>query len=145
MEKLLHKNLVSLINMRNLKYLALVVVAFCVATTISFAQTYTIYPQKISTSNALLEDLQTLIIRQVNITNDTLQLHWKKVSASVPDSWEASICDNQLCNTTLPDSGSMGLVMPNDYGFLLIHCTPHVSLGSAIIRYSVFGMPNFLL
>lgn len=128
--------------MRKIKQTILVVVAFFAATTFSKAQSYTIDPNDTVEVNAALEDLQTLSIIQLNNTMDTLTLKWSKVSEYVPANWEASVCDNQFCNTTLIDSGTMNPVYPTEYGLLLIHCTPHVNYGTAVIRYAVWDV-NF--
>jgi hypothetical protein len=90
----------------------------------------------------MMEDLQTLSIEQLNISPNTITLKWKKVSESVPLLWEASVCDNQICNTTLVDSGMMNPVNPSDYGLLLLHITAHVNYGTAIVRYAVWDIAN---
>ena len=128
--------------MRKFKLTVLVVAASIAATTFSFAQSYTVSPNDTFIVNAMMEDLETLTINQVNSTTDTLYLKWEKISESVPALWEASVCDNQICYTTLADSGSMNPIYPSDYSFLLLHITAHVNYGTAIIRYAVWDI-NF--
>ncbi|MEO5572815.1 MAG: T9SS type A sorting domain-containing protein [Bacteroidia bacterium] len=128
--------------MKKIRQAVLIVAAWFAATAISDAQSYSLSPNDTIIAYGIMEDLETLIIQQNNITTDTLQLKWKKVSESVPPNWDISVCDNQNCYTTLEDSGTMNPVNPNDYGFLLIHCTPHVNFGTAIIRYAVWNI-NF--
>jgi len=96
--------------------------------------------------DGLLEDLQTLTIEQHNTTLGVINLKWKKISESVPANWDASVCDNKICFTTLVDSGSMLPVGPGDYGFLLLHITPHVNYGTAIVQYAVWCIadPNHI-
>lgn len=106
------------------------------------AQSYILVPNDTIHLTGVMEDLHTLIIQQNNMTNDTLWLKWQKVSEVVPLNWEASVCDNFTCNTTLTDSGIMNPVLPDEYGFLLIHLTPHVNYGTAIIRYEVWDYAN---
>jgi hypothetical protein len=89
-----------------------------------------------------MEDLATLTIQQINTTSGTIQLQWQKVSESVPANWEASVCDNLLCYTSLVDSGMMNPVPPSNYGFLLMHITAHVNYGTATIRYAVWDVVN---
>jgi hypothetical protein len=55
----------------------------------------------------------------------------------MPFGWEANICDNSFCYTSLVDSGTTLPVLPGDNGLMLIHCTPHITEGSAIIRYTI--------
>jgi len=128
--------------MKKLKQTVLVVVSMFAATTFSFSQSYSITPNDTFVVNAMMEDLETLTIKQVNNIADTLYLQWEKVSESVPDRWEASVCDNQFCYATLIDSGSMNPIFPNDYSFLLLHITAHVIYGTATIRYAVWDV-NF--
>ena len=93
----------------------------------------------------MMEDLETLTIQQQNNSTDTIHLKWKKISESVPALWEASVCDNQACYTSLVDSGSMKLILPGDYGIVLLHITPHLNYGTAVIRYEVWDISTPLL
>jgi len=113
---------------------------FFVATDNSFAQSYTITPNDTISLNGSFEDLETLSIQQLNNGNDTIQLQWEKVSESVPPLWEATVCDNSICYTSLVDSGTMNPILPTEYGLLLLHITPHVNYGTAIIRYTVWDI-----
>lgn len=108
----------------------------------SFAQTYSITPNDTFQVTALMEDLETLTIYQLNTSNDSIIFKWKKVSESVPAKWDASICDNLICNATLVDSGMSNPVAPAETGFLLLHITAHVNFGTAAIRYAVWDIKN---
>ena len=118
------------------------VAALFAASAPAMAQSYSLTPNDTINITGLLEDLQTLSIQQVNTSPDTIQLQWEKVSESVPPLWDAVVCDNVLCYTSLADSGLMNPVIPTDYGFLLLHITPHVNLGTAIVRYAVWDTAN---
>ncbi len=124
--------------MRIFKYIILTLVTFLVTNVNTLAQSYSIIPNDTIQISGVLEDLETLSIQQQNNSNDTLFLEWKKVSESVPLFWDASICDNSFCYTSLIDSGYMNPVIPGDYGLMLLHITPHVNYGTAIIRYAVW-------
>jgi Secretion system C-terminal sorting domain len=108
----------------------------------SFSQTFSNTPNDTINMVGLMEDLETLTIQQLNISSNTIQLKWKKVSVSVPALWDASVCDNSICYTSLVDSGTMNPVNPPDYGFILLHVTPHVNYGTAVIRYAVWDISN---
>lgn len=127
------------------KQIGIVVTVVFSATTFSFAQSYSLVPNDTINIAGMLEDLETLTIQQQNITTDTIQLKWKKINESVPDLWEASVCDNAICYATLQDSGTMNPIYPADYGFVLLHITPHVNYGTAIIRYEVWDIKTPLL
>lgn len=102
------------------------------------AQPYSILPNDSIVLTGALDDLQTLSIQQQNISSDTLHLKWEKVAESLPELWDAEVCDNTVCNTTLVDSGMMNPVAPAEYGLLLLHITPHENGGTAVIRYAVW-------
>lgn len=101
-------------------------------------QSYSIFPADTISTTGSMEDLETLIIQQINTTSGTLQLKWQKVSENVPVSWDASVCDNFNCYTSLEDSGTMNPVASGDYGFLLMHITAHGNYGTATIQYAVW-------
>lgn len=105
-------------------------------------QSYSIFPDDTISTTGIMEDLATLTIQQINTTSGTIQLQWQKVSESVPANWEASVCDNLLCYTSLVDSGMMNPVPPSNYGFLLMHITAHVNYGTVTIRYAVWDVVN---
>lgn len=128
--------------MNSIKYMVTVVAAICTATTVSLAQRYSIIPNDTIEVRGILEDLQTLSIQQINVSNDTIILKWRKLSESVPPLWEAAICDNSVCNASLVDSGTMSPVFPNEYGLLLLHITPYGEPGTARIRYEVWDDNN---
>lgn len=88
----------------------------------------------------MMEDLETLSIQQLNTSVDTIQLKWKKISENVPLLWEASVCDNAFCSTSLVDSGTMNPVLPFEHGLLLLHITPHTNYGTAVVRYAVWDI-----
>src|SRR5215203_24908 len=108
----------------------------------SFSQSYLIMPGDSVQFTGVFDHLQTLSIQQVNTSADTIQLAWRKVSESVPSNWEALVCDNVMCYTSLVDSGTMNPVMPGDYGFVLLHITPHNNYGTAVVRYAVWDIDN---
>lgn len=102
-----------------------------------YGQFYRIEPNDSIMKTGSIEDLQTLTIRLSNSGNDTLNFDWKLISSNVPDKWEAAVCDNNNCYTSLVDSGSMNPVLPGDYGFILLHITPHIQDGIANVKYAV--------
>lgn len=123
-------------------HIVLFVIASVATINISFAQTYSMIPKDTFYSIGTLEDLETLSFHQINISSKAIVLKWKKISANIPSNWEASVCDNSICNTTLVDSGMMNPIDTGDYGLLLIHITPHVNYGTAVIRYAIWDIAN---
>ena len=111
----------------------------------TFSQSYTLNPGDSVQFTGVFDHLQTLSVEQVSTSADTIHLAWRKVSESVPLNWEALVCDNVMCNASLVDSGNMNPVLPGDYGFLLLHITPHVNYGTAVVRYAVWDIANATL
>ncbi|MFN8324125.1 MAG: T9SS type A sorting domain-containing protein [Chitinophagales bacterium] len=128
--------------MQHFKKTFLTVAVFTTATVFCFSQSYSITPNDTVEITGYLEDLQTLTISQTLATGDSIFLKWKKVSESVPFNWEATVCDNKVCYTSLVDSGAMNAITATENGFLLLHITAHVNYGTAIIRYAVWDVTN---
>jgi len=126
--------------MKLIKRIVLSVAVIIATTDISVAQSFSNTPNDTINIFGIMEDLQTLSIEQLNISPNTITLSWEKVSESVPLLWDASVCDNKICNTTLVDSGMMNPVNPSDYGLLLLHITAHVNYGMAIVRYAIWDI-----
>ena len=121
----------------------LLVAVYFTATNFLFAQiTFTNSPSDSVYKIGKFEDVEVLSIHQINTSNDSLVLRWKKISAIVPNNWDANVCDNSTCYTSLLDSGIMNPIMAGDYGFLILHITPHINNGIAIIKYAVWDTAN---
>jgi len=103
-----------------------------------FSQSYTLSPNDSIQKSGVFEDLETISITQLNTASTPIILKWEKVSSYVPTNWEASVCDNSICNLTLVDSGTMLPVNPGDYGLLLLHITAHIDTGTAVIQYAIW-------
>ncbi|MES2590212.1 MAG: T9SS type A sorting domain-containing protein [Bacteroidota bacterium] len=116
----------------------IVLVLFCTSTSFVLAQSYYHSPNDTLIANTELDNSVTMNITQIHPTNDTLYFHWNKLNVSMPIDWEASVCDNSNCYTSLIESGNMLPVLPGDDGLLLIHCTPHTNSGVGIIQYTIY-------
>lgn len=128
--------------MKILKHTLLALALLLTAANLSFAQTFSNSPNDTINVIGMMEDMATLNIQQLNISSNTITLKWEKVSENIPSAWEASVCDNKICYTSLIDSGTMNPVNPADSGLLLLHITPHVNYGTAIVRYAVWDIAN---
>jgi hypothetical protein len=123
-----------------IKHIVLVAVVCSSAASTLYGQSYTNSPGDSIIANVALEKLKVLNIMQVHPTKDTIYFKWKKWSVNMPSAWEASICDNGHCYPSLQDSGTMAPVVPGDNGLMSLHCTPHATFGTAIIRYTLFAI-----
>lgn len=102
-----------------------------------YGQNYFHSPNDTLIANTILDGQVTMNITQIHPNNDTLHFNWSKLDVVMPFGWEANICDNSNCYTSLVDSGTTLPVLPGDDALMLIHCTPHITEGSAIIRYTI--------
>ncbi|MEY3237710.1 MAG: hypothetical protein RI883_1811 [Bacteroidota bacterium] len=102
-----------------------------------YGQNYFHSPNDTLITNTSIDGQVTMNITQVHPNNDTLHFNWNKLDVIMPFGWEANICDNSYCYTSLVDSGTTLPVLPGDDGLMLIHCTPHITEGTAIIRYTI--------
>lgn len=117
----------------------LLTVALFAAVNNSFAQSYYHSPNDTITSSAVFDDISVFNIIQIHPTSDTLYFKWRKESVVMPVTWEASICDNGNCYTSLKDSGTMAPIVPGDNGLMSLHLDPKFELGIGIIRYTIFS------
>lgn len=102
------------------------------------AQSYTMVPNDSVSIVGWLEDNQELTIEQLNTTADTIRLQWSLIDEQVPSPWDASVCDNSFCYTTLVSGGVMKPVPPNGRGKIMIRFTPRVNKGIAQVQYAVW-------
>ncbi len=129
--------------MKTIKHIILTLAAFLAANDLSFAQTFVNIPNDTITIQGMMGNYETLNIQQLNTSSDTITLKWEKVSESVPPAWDASVCDNKICYTTLVDSGMMNPIIPGDAGgFLRMSIIPQINYGTATIRYAVWDIDN---
>src|SRR5580765_5952300 len=71
------------------------------------AQSFTNVPNDSIVDTAPMDEPTVFDIVQNNTQPDTVILSWEKVSASVPDQWQALICDNNVCYPDLHESSTM--------------------------------------
>jgi hypothetical protein len=126
---------------RNIILLAAV---FFAAVNSSFGQSYYHSPNDTIISSAVFDDINVFNIMQMHPTSDTLYFKWHKQSVVIPISWEASICDNGNCYTSLKDSGMMVPIVPGDNGLMSLHLDPKFETGTGIIRYTIFATSTAL-
>ncbi|MBA3828308.1 MAG: hypothetical protein H0X33_05185 [Taibaiella sp.] len=117
----------------------ILIAVFITAINISFGQSYYNSPNDTITSNVTSNHVSVFNITQVHPTTDTIHLKWYKLSVIMPATWEASICDNGDCFTSLLDSGMMIPIVPGDDGLMSLHINPKFETGIGIIRYTIFA------
>lgn len=117
--------------------LLLPVAALLTAAGSTMAQSYEHMPGDTIIATAVFNDVNVFNITQAHPTPDTLYFSWYRQSVVMPASWEASICDNGNCYTSLKDSGMMAPIVPGDNGLMSLHLNPGSEPGTGIIRYRI--------
>jgi len=115
-----------------------VVILFVITTHNSFAQSYSITPNDSMEGSVPFNDLYHFIIQQNNLTGDNIILSWEKISAEIPESWNAYLCDLGFCYGNFPDSGTMDTVPAGEYGLLSVGVNPFEISGTGVVQYSVW-------
>lgn len=125
-----------------LQFILFLIVFYCFGfgRTAAHAQSYYHSPNDTLIAYTLLDGQVTMNITQVHPTNDTLHFIWNLHEVNMPTEWEANICDNSACFTSLEASGATLPVLPGDNGLMLVHCTPHVIPGIGTIRYTIYEL-----
>ncbi len=109
---------------------------------ITKAQNYSISPGNTLLTNAAMDMLS---ICDINITNEdttTETFIWNKLDANFPPDWEFSICDNATCYLYLIDNATSAPLASLSTFPMSIHCTPHITYGTAFIRYTIQEVNN---
>jgi len=125
-----------------LKKIILITVKVIVLPLFCYAQSYTLSPGDSVIASAPFGYFSAFNIQQNNNTANTISVSWEKVSAVLPPSWTALICDNSICYPDLHQSGIMDPILPTGYGILSLHITPQVNPGTAVIQYAVWETSN---
>lgn len=125
--------------LRNIISTAAIIIAVSVCCK---AQTFTNVPNDSIVAAGSIDEAVVYDIAQIGNIPDTIILSWEKVSAVVPDSWEALICDNKVCYPDLHEGSTMLPVYNGQNGLMSLHVTPHQNEGMAIIRYAVWDNNN---
>ncbi len=89
--------------------------------------------------------MDMLSICDINITNEdttTETFIWNKLDVNIPPDWEFSICDNATCYLSLIDNATSAPLAPLASFPMSIHCTPHITNGNALIRYTIQEVSN---
>lgn len=125
-----------------LQFIPFILIFYCFGfgRSAAYAQSYYHSPNDTLIAYTILDGQVTMNITQVHPTNDTLHFIWNLHEVSMPAEWEANICDNSACFTSLVASGATLPVLPGDNGLMLVHCTPHVTPGTGTIRYTIYEL-----
>lgn len=77
-----------------------------------------------------------------NPGGDSLTLRWRKVEVSMPDDWDAALCDYGLCYSGIPGNGIMNPVTGATQPYLKLIVLPGTTEGAAWVWFRVWEDGN---
>lgn len=77
-----------------------------------------------------------------NNSDETIMLRFDLVEESVPSTWHASGCTNQICYIHIPDQGMFGILNPGEQAYMSINLSNNGTIGDAKIRFAVYNPDN---
>jgi hypothetical protein len=119
-------------------------IALSLVSFVAMAQTYSIYPSKTLTESAVYNEENKFKINFTNISNETINFHWKVISNNLVAGWDCYICDNVSCCKGVPQSGVMQYIDPGIDVFLALVVNPKTipGMGTLKLYFSEDGNPS---
>ena len=77
-----------------------------------------------------------------NPGGDSLTLRWRKLELSMPDGWDADLCDYGLCYSGIPGNGIMNPVTGSTQPYLKLIVLPGAVEGAAWVWFRVWEDGN---
>jgi len=102
------------------------------------AQTFQPLPAPVLEQEVAFNQANECYIFFNNPSGDTLQLRWRSLETSLPDSWIVDLCDYGLCYSGIPQNGTMNPVFDTIQPYLKLIVQPGTNPGSAWIWFRVF-------
>jgi len=109
-----------------------------IGATSMYAQTYTISPSHIVSTNVPFNNLSIIDIFQVNTGSNPIVLKYERLDSNMVAGWDLSLCDYGHCIPGLPMSGTMDTVPVGGQGFLGLNIDPYSISGSGWVKYFVY-------
>lgn len=105
----------------------------------STAQYFEFDPGNLVEMTLPMDITQEGVINVVNISDDTLNIEWRKVDNTCPEEdWWMEFCDFGHCWEFLPNGAVMYPVAPGDFGYLRLIVNAQNIPGSGTVHYWVF-------
>ncbi|MBL7803480.1 MAG: T9SS type A sorting domain-containing protein [Saprospiraceae bacterium] len=77
-----------------------------------------------------------------NLSGDSLTLRWRLLEVSMPDGWDADLCDYGLCYSGIPGNGIMNPVVGPTQPYLKLIVLPDVVPGAAWLWFRAWEDGN---
>ena len=108
----------------------------CLASTMQ-AQTFFANPGPLYTQQVALNQANLCFIHFDNPSGDSLLLRWRKLEASMPQGWDADICDYGTCYINIPNTALMHWVYDTIQPYLKLIVQPGAVEGAAWFWFRV--------
>ncbi|MFZ4635175.1 MAG: T9SS type A sorting domain-containing protein [Saprospiraceae bacterium] len=102
-------------------------------------QTFSPTPAPLVQEEIGLELANVVFLYFENLTNDSLQLRWRRMEESLPDGWNADLCDYGACYIGVPGSGYMNPAPPGVQPYLKLIVQPGLWAGDAWYWFRVYN------
>ena len=106
------------------------------------AQTFFPQPGALLRSEVAFEQANECYIHFKNPSGDTLQLRWRLLERSLPDGWDADLCDYGLCYEGIPPNGTMNPVYDTIRPYLKLIVQPGATAGSGWVWFRAYELGN---
>ncbi len=115
---------------------------FCLAICFVFTKaqvSYSIMPARSLTVSAPASSVTIFDIYQKNTGPSKIVLKWKRISVSLPGTWQYSMCDLGTCYSGIPAGpNTMDTVAVNGQGFLGLNINPGITSGTGVVKVYVY-------
>jgi len=103
------------------------------------AQTFFPLPEPVLTQEVAFDLATECYLFFENPSGDTLQLRWKKIDVSHPETWILDLCDFGLCYVGIPASGLMNPAAGTEQPYLKLIVQPDQTPGTAWLWFRVWA------
>lgn len=70
-----------------------------------------------------------------NLTSDSLDIHWDRISNTLPSGWDYSLCDFGTCYVGIPTKGDMKKMSTTDSAFMKLNISPMSIAGTGSVTF----------
>jgi len=102
------------------------------------AQTYSISPSHVVSTNIPFNTLTIVDIFQVNTGSSPIVLSYELISNNLVQGWDFSLCDLGHCIPGFPAFSTMDTVQVGGQGFLGVNVDPYAIPGTGSVTYYVY-------
>ncbi len=106
------------------------------------AQTFFPIPGALLSQAVAFEQANECYIHFNNPSGDSLRLRWRLLERSLPDGWDADLCDYGLCYEGIPPNGTMNPIYDTIMPYLKLIVQPGSNAGAGWVWFRVYELGN---